>query len=115
MWAVIRERSMLGECADPSRARRVGISISATSVLGWPVERNRARIGQFRWRLGFDRFERALVDQEFVKHILDRRLGLIGTGIAHVIMLETSIDDGNSSLLARFLLRKDAGIGFEDG
>src|SRR6478609_1600454 len=61
-----------GQCwADPARVWTNEISISATSVLGWPVERNRARVGQCRWRLGFDRLERAIVDQELVKHVLD--------------------------------------------
>src|SRR5256885_8368328 len=78
----------------------IEISVSSTSVLSWPVERNRARIGQCRWRLGLDRLERALVDEEFVKHVLDRCLGRIGTGIAHVVMLEAGMDDRNSSLLA---------------
>jgi hypothetical protein len=71
------------------------------------VGRNRPRIDQWRWRLGLYRLERALVDEEFVEHALDRCLGLIGTGIAHVVMLEAGLYDRNSSLLAYFLVRKE--------
>src|SRR5713226_149321 len=95
-----------GSRLDRGRCRR--------SVLDWPVERNRARIDHWRRRLGLDRLERTVVDEEFVKHVLDRRLGLIGTGIAHVVMLETGIDDRNSSLLAYLLVRNDARVRVED-
>src|SRR5258706_15528068 len=52
-----------------------------SSVLDRHVGRNRPRIDQWRCRLGLYRLERALVNEEFVEHALDRCLGLIGTGI----------------------------------
>src|ERR1700681_2616763 len=85
------------------------------SVLDWGVECNRPRIGQWRRRLCLDRLQRAVVDKEFIKHVLDRCLGLIRTGIAHVVMLETGINDGNSSLLAHVVCRDDAGVRLEHG
>src|SRR5258705_10677042 len=81
----------------------------------WHGGRNRARIGQCRWRLGLDWLERAVVNEEFVEHALDRCLGLIGTGIPHVIMLEAGLYDRNAKLLTDFFRRNDTRIRLEHG
>src|SRR5258708_36302788 len=79
----------------------------------WHGGRNRARIGQCRWRHGLDWIERALVNEEFVEHALDRCLGLIGTGIPHGIMLEAGLYDRNARLLTDFFRRNDTRIRLE--
>ena len=46
---------------------------------------------------------------------MDRCLCLIGTGIAHVVMLEAGLNDLDTRLLTDLFRRDDAGIGLEDG
>ena len=70
------------------------------------VGRNRPGIGHQRRRLGVDRLQRAVVVEEFVEHVLDRCLGLVRTGIAHVVVLEAGTHDRDAGLLADFVSRE---------
>jgi hypothetical protein len=84
----------------------------------WRIDRDERRhgagIGHQRRRLCHDRPERAFVIDEFVEHAPDRFLCGIGTGIAHVVVLEVSADHRNAGLLTNLLGRNDTGIGLED-
>src|SRR6266849_8021332 len=84
-----------------------------SSVLDRHVGRNRPRIDQWRWRLGLDRTQRAVVIQEFVENALDRCLCPVRTGIAHVVMLDAGLYDRNARLLTDFFRRNDARVRLE--
>src|ERR1700722_8116281 len=98
MWAVIPEGSMHGLSSDlmpgaDFRWKARGLR----SVLGnWRIGRNRPGIRHRRRRVCFNRPERAVIIQEFVEHPLDRGLGFIRTGVAHVVVLERGAHDGNA-------------------
>src|SRR5450432_617169 len=110
MWAATRERSMRGGFADSGQTgRRCCFSIGARcrrSVLDWCIQRNRSRLRDLR-RMALDRFERAVVVEEFVEHALDRVLDRIRTAVPHVGVRV-------AGLLADLLIRNDARIGLED-
>src|SRR5581483_4486520 len=53
--------------------------------------------------------------QELVQHALDRGLRLLRSGIAHVVVLEIGIDDGDAVLVALIRAWDHAGIGLELG
>src|SRR5450432_2282923 len=117
MWAATRERSMRGGFADSGQTgRRCCFSIGARcrrSVLDWCIQRNRSRLRDLR-RIALDRFERAVVVEEFVEHALDRVLDRIRTAVAHVGVLVAGLHDRDAGLLADLLIGNDARIGLED-
>src|SRR5579863_2488314 len=112
MWAVTLS------CSTPLHPTRLNRPFEGagklSSVLGNRGEGcNRPRIGHRRRLL--HGAERAIVVEEFVEHPLDRRLGFIRAGIAHVVVLKSGANNGNPGLLTDFFVRNDTGIGLEDG
>src|SRR5689334_5583093 len=53
------------------------------------------------------------VGKELVQHALDRSLSLLGPCVAHIIVLESRVDHGDTSLVALLSIRNHAGIGLE--
>src|SRR3984893_13697145 len=117
VWSVGRT-SALANCCKPYVGRDPGpVNVRGKrlpSVLDRRVERNRPRVGHDRRGFCIDRLERAVVGDELVEHVLDRYLGLVGTGIAHVVMPEAGVDDRDPGLLALFGGRNDPGVSLED-
>src|ERR1700704_1972040 len=112
MWAGTGVRSM---CARHAWRGGPGPGPTLPSVLDRRVERDGPRLGHQRRRLGgIDGLERAVVIEEFVEHALDRRLGFVRAGVAHVVMLEPGLNNRNAGLLAYFVGGDDAGVGLED-
>src|SRR6516165_3182790 len=53
------------------------------------------------------------VSKKFVEHTLNRAPCIIGAGIAHVIMLESGVDDRDSRFVGLLFAREHAWIGLE--
>src|SRR6516225_6847168 len=89
MWAAIPSSSMqgVGVFRQPHRERAAFLSVVGKRCEGC----NRSGIGhsrRCRRRLGWRRPQRTFILEELVEHALDRGLGLIRSGIAHVVVLE---------------------------
>ena len=117
MWA---RRSASGQCAPAQRSRRsrqFGAISSAALGEFCAGHVQRDRPGSVGSSAPWCRpAQRAVgIVEEFVEHGLDRRLGLVRTGVAHVVMLEAGVDHRDAGLLALLVIGNDAGIGLETG
>src|SRR5579859_2353319 len=91
------------------RLRRLGFL--ASRYIGW----DRSRV-QLDLRAGFDRLNVARVvrlGEELVQHALDRGLGHLRSGVAHVIVLEVGAHDGDAVLRTLRGTWNNAGISLE--
>src|SRR6202171_166456 len=99
-----------GQCAGFAQVPVKRRERAGRSVLERRIGSDRPGAGHRRRILGHHRPERTVVCNEFVEHVLDRRLRLVGAGIAHIVMLEAGIDHRDPRLLALRRIRDDARV-----
>src|SRR5215472_8245104 len=82
---------------------------------GRNIKRDRSRVDNIVLGFHLDRRDLGVVGlvEELVQHALDRGLGFLRSGVAHVIVLEGSVDDGDAGLLTLIRARNDARIRLE--
>src|ERR1700730_18661717 len=99
--------------ADEGRLMRQGVLLGV--LRGRHKNRNRSGIDDRILCLYFDGCNVGVVGgvEELVEHALDRGLVLLRSGVAHVVVLERRVHDGDARLLALIRARDDAGIGLE--